>query len=271
MKFISKLCAPFSTIIKNKEMIVELSKKEIRDKYKGQPLGMFWALFHPLVLIAIYIFLFGVVYQTRMSTAVESTMSYTAYLLSGMIPWLCIQGSLSGGSVSVISNATFIKQVIFPVEVFPIKAVGAQFIIELIYLLFDIIYCIISARTVMWTYILLPALLIIQLVFLIGINYIVASVAVYLKDVKDIVQVICMVGIYFTPVIYMPEAVPSIFQAVMYVNPFSHYIWIAQDVLFYGHIVHWYSWCICIICSLVMLYLGHYIYQKLKIGFGSAL
>ena len=266
-----KIIDPFYVILKNREMIVEMSTKEIRDKYKGQPLGLFWALFHPLVLIGVYIFLYGVVFQTRVEIAEQNTMTFTAYLLSGMIPWLCIQSALTGGSVSVLSNSAFIKQVVFPVEVFPIKAVGSALIIEFIYLIIDIVYCIVTSKSILWTYILLPYIIVVQVIFLIGVNYFISAITVYLRDLKDIVQVFCMVGVYIMPVIYLPAAVPEMFQVIMYINPLSHYIWIFQDVLFYGSIEHWYSWTICTAISLVVLYLGHYVYKKLKIGFGSAL
>lgn len=198
-------------------------------------------------------------------------MTFTAYLLSGMIPWLCIQTSLTGGSISLLSNLSFIKQVIFPVEVFPIKAVGSSLIIEFIYLIMDMFYCIAVSRKLMLTYILLPYIIIVQVLFLICINYICSAVTVYLRDLKDIVQVFCMIGIYIMPVIYLPEAVPDMFQVVIYMNPLSHFIWIFQDVLFYGFIEHWYSWIVSPLVSIIVLYIGHYVYKKLKVGFGSAL
>lgn len=271
MELTKRIMEPFKTIWQNREMIAEMSLKEIRDKYKGQPLGMFWAVFHPFVLISVYIFLYGVVFQTRVQIAEQSTMTFTAYLLSGMIPWLCIQNALMGGSISVISNAVFIKQVVFPVEVFPIKAVGSAFIIEILYIVIDIVYCMISAKEILWTYILLPYVFFLQLIFLVGINYMLSALAAYLKDTKDIVQVICQIGIYVMPVIYLPEAVPTMFKIIIYINPLSHYIWMFQDTLFYGNIMHWYSWILCTICSLVVLYIGHRVYGKLKIGFGSVL
>lgn len=271
MGFIKKLTNPFLTIFENGEMIVEMSKKEIRDKYKGQPLGRFWVLFHPLVLIATYIFLFGVVYTTRSGNESQNTLTYAAYLLSGMVPWLCIQTALNGGSMALLNNSVFIKQVIFPTEVLPIKAVGAAFIVEIIYLVIDIMYCMVSSKHILWTYILLPYVLLIQIIFLIGMNYVISSVTVYLRDLKDVIQVLCTVGIYILPVIYTPDAVPRIFKAVIYVNPFSHFIWVFQDILYSGRIEHWYSWVISTIISLIMLYVGHYVFNKLRNGFGSAL
>ena len=135
----------------------------------------------------------------------------------------------------------------------------------------DVIYCLISGRILLWTYLLIPYIIVIQIIMLVGINYIISSVSVYLRDMKDIVQVLCMIGVYAMPVIYLPEAVPGIFRVLIYMNPLSYYVWMFQDTLFYGSIEHWYAWIVGTGCSLFVFYFGHFSFKRLKIGFGSAL
>lgn len=262
---------PFLILKNNKELIVEMSKKDIIDRYKGQPLGVLWAVVHPMVMILIYVFLFGIVFKTRINSGEQQTLSYATYLLSGMVPWITIQTALNSGAISVTSNSMMIKQVIFPAEVLPIKMVGSAFIIEMIYMVIDILYCIISTRTVSVMYLLLVVALPIELLFLIGINYILSALNVYLRDVKDFVQVICAIGVYLIPVVYSPDAVPGIFRKALYINPVSHMIWMFQDIMYYGSFIHWYSWIISAVEALVVFYIGHRVFQKLKIGFGSVL
>ena len=262
---------PFLTIYKNRELIWEMSKKDILDKYKGQPLGAVWAIVHPLTMILIYIFLFSIVFHVRIGGQAQRSLSYAAYLLSGMVPWLTIQTAFNGSSIAITSNPMLIKQVIFPAEVLPIKMVGSAIIIELIYFGIDLLYCLITVHTFYWTYFLLPISLATEIVFLIGISYLLSSLNVYLRDIKDFVEVICLVGIYFAPVIYSPEAVPAMFRKILYINPLSHIIWMFQDVMYFGRILHWYSWIISLLVALVTLYFGDLLFKKLRIGFGSVL
>ncbi len=163
---------PFLTIYKNRELIWEMSKKDIVDKYKGQPLGVIWAIVHPLVMILIYIFLFSIVFQVRIGGEAQRSLSYAAYLLSGMVPWLTIQTAFNSSSIAITSNPMLIKQVIFPAEVLPIKMVGSAVIIELIYLGIDLLYCFVTVHTFYWSYFLLPIALVIEIISLIGISYI---------------------------------------------------------------------------------------------------
>jgi lipopolysaccharide transport system permease protein len=262
---------PFRKLYKNRDLIWELSKRDISEKYKGQPLGIFWAFFHPLVLVLLYIFLFAGVFKMKMGGTVDMPLSYPIYMLSGVIPWLCFQTSLNAGSISIVQNASFVKQAIFPVEVFPIKSMGSSILIEFIYLFFMFFYVLVYHRLVFWTYLFLPLLIFFQIICLIGINYLCSSIGTYYRDLKDIVQVFCSVGIYIMPIVYLPDAVPRIFIPFLYINPFSHFIWMFQDVLYYGKFLHWYSWIIAPIFSIVVFYFGNFIFGRLKYGFGSVL
>lgn len=264
-----KLIQPFRILSDNKELIFELARRDITDRYKGQPMGVLWAFIHPLVMIAIYVFLFAIVFQAKISSAVEMPQSYSAYILSGMVPWLCFQTAIVAGAASIITNGSFIRQVIFPVEVFPNKVIGSAIIIELIYLGLVLTYNTLSSGRLFWSYLLLPVALLFQILFLIGINYLTSSISAYWRDVKDIVQVFCAIGVYLAPIVYLPDGIPQIFRPFIYINPFSYYIWIFQDVLYFGKITHPYAWVVCVALSVMTFYLGNAVFQKLKISFGS--
>lgn len=261
--------APFTRIIHNWELIIELSKREVTDRYKGQPLGAIWLFIHPLILILLYIFLFGIVFQSNIGFSEKMPLSYASYILSGVVPWICIQTAMSYGVFSIAGNSSFIKQVIFPVEVFPIKSMGSSLIVEAIYLIGTLIYNTLSSRRVLWTYLLLPVAIFLQILFLTGLNYLLSSLAAYIRDLKDLVQVFCTLGVYIMPVLYLPDAVPAIFRPFLYINLFSHYIWMFQDVLYFGSIQHPVSWILCAVFSVLLFYFGDHVFQKLKVSFGS--
>lgn len=264
-----KLLAPLDRLFKNRELIFVLSCREITDRYKGQPMGRLWAFIHPLMMILIYIVLFAVIFKTKIQSTVYMPQSFAAYILSGMIPWICFQNSMIGGAASVINNGSFIRQVIFPVEVFPTKMMGAAVIIEVIYLGINLIYNIAFEGNFFWTYFLIPVMVIIQSLFLIGINYFTSSIGAYWRDIKDFVQIFSLVGVYIAPIVYLPDAVPHVFKFMLYCNPFSYYIWLFQDVMYFGQIMHPEAWMISCVISVITFYIGDAVFQKLKISFGS--
>ena len=266
-----RLTEPFRHILKNRELIMQLAYRDLVERYKGQPLGMVWTFIHPAIMIFIYIFLFGVVFQMRASANVALPTNYSIYLLSGMVPWLCMQTSLTSSANSIVANGMLVKQVVLPVEIYPVRSVASAFLLEMIYLVITLIYSVLTMRMFPVFYLLLPVGLLLQTMMLVGIAYLTSSLNAYLKDIKDIVQVFCSIGVYIMPVLYLPEAIPAIFRPFLYINPFSYYIWMFQDILNYGSFVHPYAWVFCVIFSLAAFYGGDRIFQQLKTSFGSVL
>ena len=258
-------------LINYRELIYEMAKREITDRYLGQVLGPFWAIGHPLVLICVYVFIFAIVFKVKIGGTLDMPLDYTTYLLSGLIPWLSFQDSINKGSMTITGNANLVKQVIFPVEILPVKSALASVITLVLYLLLLMLYVLISHKFLMWTYFLLPILIFFQTITMIGLTYIVSAIGAYLKDTKDFVQVFCLINMYLMPIFYLPSFVPQVFRPILYINPFSYYIWAYQDAIYFGRFQHWWAWPVMGITSIILFYLGYRLFRKLKILFGDLL
>jgi len=261
----------FRLLTTYKTLTWEMAKREITDRYRGQFFGLFWALLHPLVLMGVYIFVFVVVFKVKIGGTREMPLDYTTYLLSGLIPWLAVQESMSKASTMITSNASLVKQVVFPIEILPIKSVLASLITQGIFFAILIVYVLISTSTLPVTYLLLPILIFVQVIGMAGISYILAAIGTYFRDIKDIVQVFTVVGIYVLPIFYLPEQVPELFRPILYFNPFSYMIWCYQDALYFGRFVHPWAWVAYILLSHIIFVLGYKIFRHLKVMFGSVL
>lgn len=256
---------------KHRQLTWEMAKREITDRYTGQILGSIWAILHPLTLILVYVFIFVVVFKIKIGGTTEMPLDYTTYLLSGLIPWLSFQESLSKSSTVINNHANLVKQVVFPIEILPIKSVVSSLITQLIFLVILIAYVLISQKFLPLTYFLLPILVFLQSLSMLGVAYILSSIGAYFKDIKDIIQVISVVGVYLLPIFYLPQQVPGLFQPILYLNPFSYLIWCYQDILYYGRFEHPWAWLILIIISHGIFSSGYLVFRKLKVMFGSVL
>lgn len=260
-----------SLLRKHKHLTWEMSKREITDRYTGQVLGSFWAIAHPLFMMGIYVFIFVFVFKVKVGGTSDLPLDYTTYLLSGLIPWLGFLEAMSKASVAITGNANLVKQFVFPIAILPIKGVIASLITQVIYVVLLVAYVLISHRSLPWTYLFLPVLIFVQFVGMVGVCYILSSVGAYFKDIKDIVQVFSLVGVYLMPIFYLPEQVPNLFLPILYLNPFSHLIWCYQDVLYFGRFEHPWSWLVFIILSHVTFTLGYRIFHKLETMFSHVL
>ncbi len=258
-------------LTRHRQLTIEMAKREIKDRYMGQVFGTLWAFGHPLILMGVYVFIFAFVFKMKLGGTREMPLDYTTYLLSGLIPWMCFQESMSKGSTVIVGNANLVKQVVFPIEVLPVKGVIASLITMCISLLILFAYVLVSHHSLIWTYSLLPLLIFLQTLSMIGVCYILSSIGVYFRDVKDFVQVFNVVGMYLMPIFYLPSQVPELFRPLLYLNPFSYLIWCYQDVLYFGRFEHWWAWWIFSGMSFGIFYLGYRVFRKLKTMFGNVL
>jgi lipopolysaccharide transport system permease protein len=271
----SDLRALVSSLISHRALIWEFSRRNLFERYKGHSLGFVWSFVHPAMLILVYIFLFGVVFNSRVHFTETMPQSFTSYILAGLVPWFCIQNAMQGGAQSLSMNAKFIKQVVFPPEVFPAQAVLSAFFIECIYMVLLIVYNVIMAAagegTIGKSFFLLPVAIFIQISFLLGISYFFAIIGAYFRDFGDLIQILCLIGIYIAPIVYLPEAIPRLFRPIIFANPLSYFIWMFQDVLYYGRIDHWYAWVVTITLAAVFFIVGGKAFMRGKAYLGSVL
>jgi lipopolysaccharide transport system permease protein len=247
-----------------------MARREVSDRYAGQLLGAVWAVGHPLLLMAVYLFVFAFVFKVRLGGA-GMPLDYSTYLLAGFIPWLAFQDAMNRGATVVTGNANLVKQVVFPLEVLPAKSVLATLLPQVICTTVLVAYTLVTHRALPWTYALLPALFAVQVAGMIGISMALSSLGVYLRDVKDVVQVFGVIGVYLLPIFYLPDMVPALFRPLLYLNPFSYLVWCYQDVCYFGRFAHPWAWPVCAALCLGALVGGHRLFQKLKPYFGNVL
>src|SRR4029077_8706158 len=93
-----------SLLSRHRQLTWEMTKRELQERYAGQALGAFWAIGHPVLMLAIYVFAFAYVFRIRFLDAAGSNLDYTAYLLAGLIPWLAFQDAMHKGAVVVVNS-----------------------------------------------------------------------------------------------------------------------------------------------------------------------
>ena len=223
-------------------LILEMVRNDLTGRYKGQFLGSVWILAHPVALTIIYIFLFGVVLSQRIGGTRELPLDYTSYILSGLVPWLTFQASMNTSVVSITANSKLVKQFIFPVEILPIRDVVSSMVTWFVGVSITLLYVVVSQKVVMLSWTLLPVVSIVQILAMIGVAFTLSSVAVFFRDIKEIVQVFGMVAVFLMPIVFLPGWVPPIFRPILWINPFTYMIWVYQDVIYFGRIEHPLAW-----------------------------
>ncbi len=151
LPFSSWLLSSFTiikSISRHRRLTFELAKRELLDRYTGQLFGSAWAIFHPALTVLVFLFLFGEVLKSKVGGGnLPVNNDFTTYLLAGLLPWLVLQDVMTRGAGLVVNQAHLVKQVAFPLDVLPIKAIPPAFVVLLVGLSLLAVYTLLFVGT----------------------------------------------------------------------------------------------------------------------------
>lgn len=253
----------------NINLIYYLLKKEIKSLYVGSTLGMLWIILRPLLLIAIY----GVVFSEIMKIkpyAGKVQVPYIFFMLSTIFFWFGFQESISRSSVSIIEKGEMIKKVYMPLEVLPIVSVLSSYVQHIIgAVIFLFVIAVLHGMSVLW--ILLIPVLVLQMLFSLGLGFILSAISVYLRDVPQIINIFLQGVFYFTPILYPVEIIPERIRFLIYINPLTYFIKSYQDIIIYKICPDYRYFIMMFVAASVAFFIGYKVFRKLKEGFADIL
>ncbi len=261
----------FRLLTRHRQLAWELGRRDLGERYAGQMLGTWWIVGHPLALMLVYLVVFAYVFRIKLGGTADMPRDYATYLLAGLIPWLAFQDALSRSTSAVTSQAGLVKQVAFPVELLPVKGIASALATQGAATVLLLIYTVLHDGAPPATWLLLPGLWLLQACAMVGCAYLLAATGVWVRDLKDVVQVFCTANLYLMPILYLPDWVPEIVRPLLWFNPFSAVVWCYQDACYFGRIAHPGAWFGFAAISLLALALGFQWFRRLKTLFGNAL
>lgn len=220
-------------------LLLSLSHREIRHRYKGSVLGLVWALILPLVMVAAYTLVFSILWR------VVSVPHYAFFVATGIAAWTIFSGSILSGGPSLTGNAELIKQVRFNRLVLPVSATASQLLTATVLLVIVLPFNIVWMPGTRWVLVLAPVVLLALVAFTYGLMLVLAGINVYLRDAEFLVAAILQPLFFLTPIFWVVTDLPLAHEnswvatAVTYGNPVSPFVLAVQDVLFWGT---WPSW-----------------------------
>lgn len=252
----------FKELYQYRELLKTNVHKEIRGKYKGSILGVFWSFLNPLLMVAVYAIVFP--YLMRMQQD-----NYLVFLITGVIPWVFFTNVVTSGCNCVWINGGIIKKVYFPREILPISVVLAGLVNFLISCVIILIFCFGSGIGISINIVWLPLIVIIQCMLSLGLLLVLSAINVYVRDIEYLVQFIMNLVFYGTPILYNVSMFPEKFRWILYLNPLAHIIDAYRAIFYYKQMPDVQSLGIVGAVSFVVLILGFMAFKKLEKGFAE--
>ncbi len=261
-----------SILGRNRELVFELARREVTERYAGTALGSVWAFVTPLLTMAIYVGLFAFVFPVRLGEGGSPWLG-AALILSGIVPWITFADCATRAPGVLLGHRALVRQVVFPIEVLPAKTVAACLVPQLVGTMVGLtIAC--ATAGLSWTQLLLPLLWVIQIMLMFGVMLLLSTLGVWLRDLREIVSFLANIGLYVAPIILLPQIIaglPTLARAAISANPFSHMVWCFHDATVLHTFAHPWSWLVFPMFSVIVLVAGASVFTKLKPAMGEAM
>jgi lipopolysaccharide transport system permease protein len=261
----------FASLWRNRELIKALAKREVLGRYRGSVMGILWSFFNPMLMLAVYTFVFSVVFQARWGGGTGSKTEFAVVLFAGLLMFNLFAECINRSPSLIISNVNYVKKVVFPLEILAFVSLGAaafhMLVSFAVWLIFYLVFFGVPHPTVL----LFPLVLLPLVLFTLGLSWMLASIGVYLRDVGQVVGVFTTALLFLSPIFYPVTALPPKYQTLLHLNPLTPVIEQTRQVLVWGNLPDFGIWAASMSVSVAVALLGFAWFQKIRKGFADVL
>ena len=268
----TSLVALAKSLWRNRQLIVQMTRREVVGRYKGSAMGLAWSFFNPVFMLVVYTFVFSVVFKARWGVGGEDSKTlFAVVLFAGMIVHGLLAEVLNRAPSLILSNVNYVKKVVFPIEILPVISMGAALFHSMISLCVLLIAFVIFNGYLHYTVIFIPLVLLPFVILTLGLAWMLAAIGVFLRDVGQLIGVVTTVMLFLAPVFYPVTAVPERLRPFIMANPLTFIIEQAREVLIWGHLPNWIGLGIYTVAATVVAWAGYALFQKTRKGFADVL
>lgn len=262
----------FRSLWRNRQLIWQMTRREIAARYRGSVIGLAWSFINPLLMLTVYTFVFSVVFKARWGiSGDESRVDFAIILFSGLIVFSFFSEVVNRAPTQIVSNANYVKKVVFPLEILSMVSLGTVLFHSMVSLIVLLLAQIIIKQTIPWTVVLFPLVLLPLMLASLGVAWFLAALGVYIRDIGQITTVLTTVLMFLSAVFYPVSALPERYQGWLNLNPLVPIITESRKVLVFGTLPNW-SWLgFALLMGLGIAYAGFWWFQKTRKGFADVL
>lgn len=264
--------AMFRSFWRNRDLIWQMTRREIAARYRGSIIGLVWSFINPLLMLAVYTFVFSVVFKARWGiSSNESRTDFALILFAGMIVFGLFAEMINRAPTQIISNASYVKKVVFPLEILSLVSLGSVLFHSMVSLIVLLLAQLIINRGIPWTAVLFPLVLLPLIFASLGVTWFLAALGVYIRDIGQITAVLTTVLMFLSAVFYPVSVLPENYQAWLRLNPLVLIIAESREVLIFGNLPNWLWLGVSLLIGFTIAFAGFWWFQKTRKGFADVL
>jgi len=264
--------ALLSSAARHRGLLASLAQRDVLGRYRGSLLGLAWSLVTPVLMLLVYTFVFGVIFQSRWGAGpAESRAEFALVLFVGMLVFNLFSECLLRAPGLILGNVNYVKKVVFPLEILvPVVLSAALFHLVVSLGVWLVAHLLIAGlppvTALLFPFVVLPVVLL-----ALGLAWLLASLGVYLRDVGQVIAVVVTALLFLAPVFYPLTAVPADVRGWLYLNPLTLPIEMSRDVLYWGRVPAVTTWLAALAGGALVAWAGFAWFQKTRKGFADVL
>jgi len=259
------------SLLRHRSLILDMTKREVIGRYRGSILGIAWSFFNPLIMLCVYTVVFSTIFKAKWGVGSDSKTEFALVLFIGMIVHGVLAESMNNSPALMLRNISYVKKVVFPLEILPWVVMGSTMFHAFISLVVWSLFYVVVNQSAQWTVVFLPFVFLPLILFSLGVSWMLASLGVFIRDIGQMTGVITTVLLFLSPIFYPASALPEPYQSIIYLNPLTFVIEQARDVLMWGSLPNWHGLMVATIISLATAWVGFFWFQKTRHGFSDVL
>ena len=262
----------FMSFWRHRRLVFQLARRDVAGRYRGSYLGLGWSLFSPLLMLAVYTLVFGVIFKARWGTTTTGSVAeFGLVLFTGLFVFGIFSECVNRSPSLVLSRANFVKRVVFPLEILPWVALASSLFHAAVTLAVLLAASFLIYGGIAVTFPLIIIVLLPLILFTLGVSWMLAALGVYVRDVAQTVGVITSALMFLSPVFYPVSAVPPQVHAIFAINPLTIVLEQARDVLLWGKGPDYLALAPYLLGSIAIAWLGLVAFQRARVGFADVL
>ncbi|NUB12648.1 ABC transporter permease [Azospirillum brasilense] len=263
------LAGLFPTPWHPRALLRRLVRREIEARYRGSLLGVVWALLTPILMLAVFTFVFSVVFQARWGGSTGGKGEFALILFAGLIGFNMFSEALNRSPSLVLENPSYVKKVVFPLEVLPWVMVLSSLFQVIISLGILLVFHLAVNGFPPPSALLLPLVWLPLLLLCLGTGFLFGALGVYLRDLRSIMPVASQLLMFLSPLFYPASALPESFRGLLHLNPLTGIIENTRTVLFVGTAPDWAMLGIQMLVGLLFAASSLRLFRHLRTGFAD--
>lgn len=267
-----RIFSPVSDLWRNRDLLWQFTVRNIELRHKGSYLGFIWSVLSPLLLLALYVYIFGYIFKGSFEEGpTETPLDYALGLFTGLAILQMMAEVIAVSPMIFVAQPNFVKKVVFPLEILPAASVGSS----IFHFLISTVLVAVGVATVgpglSWSALWLPVILLPVILIALGLSWLISSLGVFFRDIGQVTPVLIPMLMYSSAVFFPAKIITGFAWSILRFNPLLHATGLSRDALLWHHPMNFRELGYLYVSGIATLWLGYFAFRKMQPAFADVL